>query len=951
MAELGFPVWHPASSGTDLTDPEAVSLVGSSHDTWPPEFAAHPRGAAVMLTAALVSFPAAAVLVEQRGSSWRVWPTAPLAPSIGEYGKEGWLDEADLARLLESLGVTGEIRLRARRERGDARWQHANRDWRLISANGVTFLFQSLESAELQIQAPAAHSVYRLPMAQELVVGVMRRDPRWLSDLIEADPTLLPAEAAMLDIVERMPYRLLLEASPDHDVDNATTVLASALRMDRRMGQRRFLTQAEAQLTPRSDNELNLLCRALSDTFTAADEIGVYSDVATVLGFSMRVQWTTQQLAAGLCATWSFPQRANDADWTDEAGKLGFHFASVRRVDGDLQVTAASPTAQQSGFLPMDRTQACARFWSQVDQHLESIPAGDQIEFIALFGIDRHRVVAQAAKDETWSLAWRRDTTPSSSDVQPQSDCRVSIDHGGRVLGFTSGFYRLVGSVSIGAPLADVVPEAMADLIGELIRAAITHSVVEQALPWDRPRYRRWLRARVTRTVHESGESVFEATFDTLTAGSRGPRGEFSPLIHDSLTGVYNRHALDALLALGHEATAEFDGAVYLDVAGFKQINDTYGHHVGDQCLQVVATWLAHECLPGDLIGRPSGDEFVLLCSDVVRMVDRLRAWGWRAGQVDDLTIPLGIRLGWSRRDPAMTLAQVARRADVALTAAKTSGLGAVVPYSDSLRDRQRAFVTAQGELREAMASPHGIRCAFQPLVEVTTGKIIGFESLIRGFAHGHHLSADVLLDAARQVGIITQVLERGFSQALLEGRRLLDAFPHVDLWLNVDRVQFASDGGLDALMSEIEHRDLPTHRIVIEVTEQTLNDLDEREFAASLNRARSRGARIAIDDFGQGASNLAAVAQLPIDIVKVDRSLVPHSADDPGWRLVSAVTELGRAFGRKVVVEGIETPVQARKCAELGIVVQQGFLHGRPRSAQNILSRGATPPRPWMLR
>jgi EAL domain-containing protein (putative c-di-GMP-specific phosphodiesterase class I) len=92
-------------------------------------------------------------------------------------------------------------------------------------------------------------------------------------------------------------------------------------------------------------------------------------------------------------------------------------------------------------------------------------------------------------------------------------------------------------------------------------------------------------------------------------------------------------------------------------------------------------------------------------------------------------------------------------------------------------------------------------------------------------------------------------------------------------------------------------------------------------------------------------------VAQLPIDIVKVDRSLVPHSADDPGWRLVSSVTDLGRAFGRKVVVEGIETPVQARKCAELGIVVQQGFLRGRPRSAQNILSRGATPPRPWMLR
>jgi EAL domain-containing protein (putative c-di-GMP-specific phosphodiesterase class I) len=175
-------------------------------------------------------------------------------------------------------------------------------------------------------------------------------------------------------------------------------------------------------------------------------------------------------------------------------------------------------------------------------------------------------------------------------------------------------------------------------------------------------------------------------------------------------------------------------------------------------------------------------------------------------------------------------------------TPLKSAGLGAVVPYAEAIRESQRTFVTAQGQLHEAMASPDGIRCAFQQIVDVTNGKILGFESL-------------------------------------------------------------------SALVSDIAERGLPLHRMVLEITEQTLNDLDQHEFAASLTRARAQGARVDIDDFGQGASNLAAVAQLPIDIVKVDRSLVPRSTDDAGWQLLSAVAELGRAFGRRVVAEGMGIP------------------------------------------
>jgi diguanylate cyclase (GGDEF)-like protein len=950
MVEMGFPSWQPAGTGMDLTDEDARSLVRRSRDSWPDEVVVQPRAEALLLTMMLLSYPAEAAVLEQRGLSWRAWATQSMQAEI-PGGLAEWLSEDELGGLLDAHGTPREVHIRARQERGGARWQRGSQEWQLVSAPGLMFLSRALESVDLHPQPPAEDSVYHLPVAQDLVVGVLPRDPEWLTDLVKADPESLPAEAACLDIIERIPYGALLEAYADHKPETARTVVASALRMDRRIGEHRFASDAEAQLSARSDNELNLLSRSLSEQFSGADEIGVYSDVASVLGFMVRMQWTTYQLAAGLCATWTFPRRSNEPQWTVEADRLGVHFARVQRIDGRLQVLTVSPSAQAVGFVPIDRTPACQRFWDQIDQHLTPVRQSEQVEFIAAFGLDRYRVLAQATENDGWAISWRRDLGLLPLDSQPQSDCRVSIDHNGKIVGFTSGFYRLVGTVSIGDSLADVVPDPTSTLTAELIRSAITHTVVEQALPWDRPRYRRWLRARVTRTTHDSGQAVFEATFDTLTGGSRGPRGEFSPLIHDSLTGVYNRHALDALLTLGQEATTDFDGAIYLDVAGFKPINDTYGHHVGDQCLQLIATWLSHECRPGDLVGRPSGDEFVLLCSDVERLVDRLKAWGWRAAQVDDLTIGLGIRLGWSRREPEMSLASAARQADLALTAAKGAGLGAVVRYSEAIRESQRAFVTAQGQLREAMASPHGIRCAFQPIIDVSNGKIIGFESLIRGFADGHHLTADALLDAARQVGVISQVLERAFAEALIEGKRLLEEFTEADLWVNIDRVQLVAAGGLDALVSDISYRGLPLHRMVLEITEQTLNDLDEHEFAESLTRARARGARVAIDDFGQGASNLAAVAQLPIDIVKVDRSLVPHTADDAGWRLVSAVAELGRAFGRTVVVEGIESGVQARQCAELGLTVQQGYLHGRPRAARSIISRGSTPPRPWTLR
>lgn len=938
----GDSEWTPADPAVQPSDASARALVGRSRQCWPSEFRQHPCGEGVLLVALLLSYPAPSFLLERRESGWLHWPGAE--PQAGHPGL-GAVDDAAGWRLADSVSLPRLVLERALRQPGSARWWHDGRPWRLTSSDGLVFVYQALETTGLQLHAPALGSPFAAAAVQELVLGVLPRNPRWLDALGQADPESLPGLGGALGIVERLPYRAVLEASESTTSGRSMTVAASALRVDRRVGERRTVTPDAAAHLPRTEAALGALAQDLSDRFAAPSEVGVLADTVSLLGFSVGAEWAVYQLAAGLCATWNLPQREGSQVWLSQAESLGLYFATVEVGSAGPTVLSWSPACRRDGFIPVDRTAASGGFWAEVGQRLPQLHGGEPVDFIVAHLLDRYRVTAVAAVPAGWALSWRRETAPVVR--RPSSHCQVSVDGDGRVVSVTPAFEELVGPVAVGAPLADVVPARLVGLAGEVLAAARSHSVVEQAIPWDRPRYRRWLRAIVHRREAASGNALFELSVHRFPDEALATGNPFTPLLHDSLTGLYNRHALHALLEVSEHA-GEFDGVVFLDVRGFKRVNDSYGQQVGDECLRQVASWLANECGPGDVAARPTGGEFLVLCSDVQRMLERLRTWGWRSASIGDLTVALGIRLGWAPVPAELSLSEAVRHADLALSAAKSAELGVVVGYSDRLRDMQQEHVASEGLLRAALSTPDGIRCAFQPIRDVAHGRFVGFEALIRGFADGHELGADALLDSSRRAGVTAQVLERGLAGALHDGRRLLTVFDQADLWINLDRLQLAGERRLDAILAKMEEAGLPLDRVVLEVTERTVSDVDEAALGRALAKARERGARVAIDDFGCGASNLAAVAHLPVDVVKVDRSLIPTGTGPDGWRLLTAIADLAQALGRRVLVEGIETPEQAQGCADLGLTLQQGFLHGRPRSVEALLDRGVNAPVPW---
>jgi EAL domain-containing protein (putative c-di-GMP-specific phosphodiesterase class I) len=222
----------------------------------------------------------------------------------------------------------------------------------------------------------------------------------------------------------------------------------------------------------------------------------------------------------------------------------------------------------------------------------------------------------------------------------------------------------------------------------------------------------------------------------------------------------------------------------------------------------------------------------------------------------------------------------------------------------------------------------------YQAIVDVQTGATVGYEALLRT-SEPSGVGPSDLISAAERLGLAARLYERALQVAVRDADLVLydnDA----DLWLNLSRSQLADEGMVNNVLTLLDEASIPTTRVVIEVTER---DVDEPtgQIAWTLSALRRQGIRFAVDDFGKGASNLAALQQLEVDIVKLDLSLLPKGIDDPRWKLVEAVNHMLISLDLKVVAEGVEHRDQAERLAGIGIHYQQGYLHGRPIAPNRV--------------
>jgi len=448
-------------------------------------------------------------------------------------------------------------------------------------------------------------------------------------------------------------------------------------------------------------------------------------------------------------------------------------------------------------------------------------------------------------------------------------------------------------------------------------------------------------RAEVDRT-DELGELA--VSFNTMAdAIAHTHRDLTRQANHDALTGLANRAAfharLDAALS-GPQRRAGTQAVVFVDLDDFKDVNDTLGHGAGDELLTVVAARLAEAVRPGDLVARLGGDEFAILLETVVdqgsalAVADRAVAALTRPISIAGSTVQVSASAGLAMRGELTDPDELMRCADVAMYLAKGRGKNRVERY-DRVLDEAAA---ERNELKIDVMGAAGrgeLVVDYQPIVDLATGTVVALEALVR-WQHPTRglLPPSAFIDLAEDTGAIIDIGACVLDTAVHQLRAWQDAHGMGELTVsvNVSGGQLNTPGFADHVETTLRHAGLDPAHLVLEVTESVLAD-PAGPAATTLARLRQQGVRIALDDFGTGYSSIGYLRQIPVDILKIDRSFVSgdQSGDQGGDTLLEAIVSLGQRLGLDVIPEGIENSDQLARTRYLGCRNGQGFLLSRP--------------------
>jgi len=418
---------------------------------------------------------------------------------------------------------------------------------------------------------------------------------------------------------------------------------------------------------------------------------------------------------------------------------------------------------------------------------------------------------------------------------------------------------------------------------------------------------------------------------------------------HDILTDLRNRNnfqeAVSDLLWTCREAGHSALMFVF-DLNGFKEVNDYYGHHVGDRLLCAFADLLKAQAPEDAYIARLGGDEFVVLISGIEGPVQPHQSY---------LQLPRSVTLELNQgrqiveagiaggvvqfpRD-ATTTAELSRMADLALYEAKPNRQGEIREYKPWMKQVFQERLDLRQEFRRALEEKH-VEPYYQPIVEMETGKIHGFEALARWIHPQKGLLTPAVFETLFDDGEIGALLGSLMLEKITDdmARWTQDNVPFGTVGLNVvsgdlKRKTFAQD-----VLDELGRHGLAPDRLAIEVTENCFFGADKEAFLQHLIALRDAGCYIALDDFGTGYSSVTQLKELPFHIVKVDKTFVVNILDDPDDEaIVRALKQLGVSMGFKLILEGIESKEQLIFLRRIGFDFAQGYYFGRPMPAAKV--------------
>ncbi len=419
--------------------------------------------------------------------------------------------------------------------------------------------------------------------------------------------------------------------------------------------------------------------------------------------------------------------------------------------------------------------------------------------------------------------------------------------------------------------------------------------------------------------------------------------------LHDPLTGLPNRRRLPEWVAADIVASQERNtqaAVLFVDLDRFQYVNDIHGHEVGDQLMRAVADRLRDLLGESDRLARYGGDEFVVLCpgltgpaaaEKIARRIIEVLERPFRVGAESvRISANVGIALAEHR---GVKPEDVLRDADVAVFQANIDGKGKVVTFDRSMTGMLTP-ATAEEHIRAALEAGE-FRLHYQPVVDLTTGRVVGAEALLRWMSLTRGtMSPSEFIPILEETGLIvpvgTWVLEEACRE-VTRLRRILGVDVPFTLTVNVSARQIAQADFADVVANALQAAGVGHGQIHLEITEGALMH-DVASAWTVLRQAKALGVKLALDDFGTGYSSLSYVRQFSLDMLKIDKSFVDGIETSPEDRaIVQHVVAMATALGMTTVAEGVERPEQLAWLRRLGCRLAQGYVLSRPLSADDL--------------
>jgi diguanylate cyclase (GGDEF)-like protein/PAS domain S-box-containing protein len=458
-----------------------------------------------------------------------------------------------------------------------------------------------------------------------------------------------------------------------------------------------------------------------------------------------------------------------------------------------------------------------------------------------------------------------------------------------------------------------------------------------------------WARTRVSLTEDE-GTMLAITHIEDVTEQKRTAEQLTFAANHDELTGLPNRSSLMSLLSERLDGAPPSSVAVlFVDLDHFKVVNDSLGHGVGDELLSLMAGRLRSVVRDHDVLARFGGDEFIVVLSrvahesDPAEVAERIRRALHEPVMIGDHELFVTASIGYSTNvDAGMSPNDLLRDADAAMYRAKARGRDCVEAFEAGGYETGVQALRTAGELRRGIERDE-IVPYFQPIVDLESGRVLGYEVLAR-WLHPDRglLTPNHFLPLAEETGLLvdlgTEMLHNSLAQ-LAAWRAAGHDFANCSLSVNVGNRQLLDPAFYKLVGELLGETGIDADSLWLEITETSLL-ADVKAATVTLRELRSLGLHLSVDDFGTGYSSLTYLKRFPVEAIKVDRAFVSGlGIENEDTTIVEAVVKLGQALGLAVIAEGIETPLQLSRLRELGCDKGQGYLFGRPRPAALIES------------